>query len=127
MAKKRSKGDNAKYFKLGDFIFDQNPYPKPVYPGSYKSKGIKAYGPGKGFGADHPYEHTDLRLRAAKRAVGAARASRILKEGVKLRIGNVERRMSKVIRIPYRHYDPDRKKRVSGALVICYEGAGGGS
>lgn len=126
MAKKRSKSTDEAYNKLGYLIFDENPYPKPMYPRSYDPKNLQIYGPGKTYDADDPFTFVNLTSAHAKRMLGRVKAAKLYKEGLTFMVGKTKRRMSKVIRIPYTHYDPDKKKQVPGAVVIAYEGAGGG-
>jgi len=51
---------------------------------------------------------------------------RILDAGLHWKIGAGTHRMSKVIRIPYRYHDPVLKKDAMAALIIAWEGGGGG-
>lgn len=112
--------------RLGDFIFSQTPYPNPS---ALKLARAQVYGPGRRFTAARPFKIADVRSKKA-RTVGhlsAARAAAILRQGLKWKIGNGKYRMSKVVRIPYPYYDPVLKKTSPAALVIGWEGAGGGS
>ena len=130
--------------KLGRFILAQTPYPKPIAPSPSKAAGMKKYGPGKEFTTAHPYLVADVRPKLTKanplklsakapkksqdkfRRLTPAGARRILKEGFYWKIGGVKRRMSKVIRIPYRYTDPLFNQKTTAALIIAWEGAGGG-
>lgn len=110
--------------KLGNFIFQETPYPNPRYPKIGRGTGMTVYGPGRRFTAAKPFKIADVRSK--KSGLPRAVANRILRAGLTLRLGSTNHRLSKVIRIPYVYADPLLKKTVKAALVICWEGAGGG-
>lgn len=108
------KGKELAYWNLGDFIFDENPYPKPRYPRTYKSKQIKRFGVGKSFNSRRKF-----------RRVVVSDPKEYLK-GLFWNVGGTNVRVSKAVRIPYSYFDPKRRKSIRGALLIGYEGGGGG-
>jgi hypothetical protein len=107
------RGDDLAYWKLGDFIFDENPYPQPRYPRNYKGKAIKRYGPGKSF-------------RGTKKfgKISTVNDPALYLKGLFWNVGGTNVRVSKAIRIPYSY--KQGKKTIKSALLIGYEGAGGG-
>ena len=120
---RRAKGSPA--VKLGDFILGETPYPNPVPLKLSRAAGLKLYGPGRRFTTAHPFKIADVRSKKA--GLPKARVRKILRAGLFWKIGGATRRMSKAARIPYSYYDPGSKKYVKAALVIGWEGAGGGS
>jgi len=118
MARKRRSGRSLAYSKLGDFIFDQNPYGTDLrYPQNYKKARIAKYGLGKRFDADRPFGVLDVRKDPKLR--------RLYRKGLFWPLNGAKRRVSKALRIPYTFKDPAGKLH-RGALLIGYEGAGGG-
>ena len=117
---------------LGGFILGQTPYPSPNYPKPRKSGKpfrVQTYGPGVKYDTDRPYESPDVRLPKAtfrKKLLTDVQRKAILRKGLFWKLGGTTRRMSKVIRIPYTYVDPINGKISQTALVIGYEGAGGG-
>jgi len=120
---RKAKGDPA--VKLGDFIIGQTPYPNPVPLTISRAAGLTLHGPGRLFTTAHPFKIPDVRSKKA--GLPEARVRKILRAGLFWKIGASTRRMSKAARIPYRYYDPISKQHVKAALVIGWEGAGGGS
>ena len=115
--------------RLGDFILGATPYPDPKYPNPGGAR-VKTYGPGTKFNTNRPFESPDVRAARAtrnKKKLTKSQKSKILRSGLFWKIGGVKRRMSKAIRIPYTYFDPLAQKYVKTALVVGYEGAGGGS
>jgi hypothetical protein len=81
------------------------------------------------YNAGGPFESPDVRLKNATfkgKLLTKAEKNDILRKGLFWKIGRAKRRMSKVIRIPYTYEDPKNGKRAQTALIIGYEGAGGG-
>ncbi|HEV8440857.1 MAG TPA: hypothetical protein VGT40_22440 [Methylomirabilota bacterium] len=127
MPGKKSKGNAAAYARLGDFIFDENPYSDEVkYPANLKkAKGVQRFGPGAKRGADKPFTIRDVRK---VKGLG-----HIFKKGLFWKVGSRTLRMSKAVRIPYTYVFKKHgqkgevvKEVVNGYLVVGYEGAGGG-
>jgi len=115
--------------KLGQFIFDETPYPNPRYPKIGRGPGVQIYGPGKRFvAAKGGFKIADVRKRKSQEVghLSKAKVKKVLREGLYWKIGRKTERMSKVIRIPYRYYDPVLQTIAKAALVIAWEGAGGG-
>jgi len=118
---------------LGSYILEQTPYPSPNYPkpgpNPAKPFRVQTYGPGVKYHAGHAYESPDVRLKNATfkgKLLSAAQKKTILRKGLFWKIGGRAHRMSKVIRIPYTYVDPKNGKTSQTALIIGYEGAGGG-
>jgi hypothetical protein len=117
---------------LGGFILGQTPYPSPNYPKPRKSGKpfrVQTFGPGMKYDTDRPYESPDVRLKNATfkgNLLTKAKKNDILRKGLFWKVGGATRRMSKAIRIPYTYFDPKNKKMTQTALIIGYEGAGGG-
>ncbi len=113
---------------LGNFILDQTPYPNPSYPNAGARK--MTYGPGKKFNTARPFSSPDVRSPRAtlkKKKLTKSQKNKILRAGLFWKVGpGKPHRMSKVIRIPYTYFDPIDQKVVQTALVVGYEGAGGG-
>jgi hypothetical protein len=115
--------------KLGRFIFDETPYPNPQYPKIGRGPGVKIYGPGKRFVvANGGFKIADVRKRKSQEVghLSKAKVKKVLREGLYWKIGRKTERMSKVIRIPYRYHDPVLNTMAKAALVIAWEGGGGG-
>ncbi len=109
--------------QLGTLILRETPYPGPKYRGTFPGK--KMFGPGKPFDTRRPFKFADVTWKKAN--LPKARVKRILARGFYWNVGpGKTHRMSKVIRIPYTYFDPKKGKNVNTALVIGYEGAGGG-
>jgi len=118
----------APSLRLGDFILGETPYPSPKYPSPTAAE-VKTYGPGMNFNTDRPFDFPDVRSPKAarnKKKLTKPEKTKILRAGLFWKIGGVERRMSKAIRIPYTYFDHVAQKYAKTALVIGYEGAGGG-
>jgi hypothetical protein len=123
----------ALVLELGSYILAQTPYPSPEYPkaGSNPDKPFpgQTYGPGVKYNTGKPFESPDVRLKNAtfkNKLLTKAEKNAILRKGLFWKIGGRPHRMSKVIRIPYTYKDPINGKRAQTALIIGYEGAGGG-
>jgi len=115
--------------ELGSYILGQTPYPSPNYPKPDKAFRVEKYGPGVKYSTKRPYESPDVRLPKAtfrKKLLTDAQRKAILRKGLFWKVGRTTRRMSKVIRIPYTYVDPINGEISQTALVIGYEGAGGG-
>lgn len=115
--------------RLGDLILQQTPYPNPDPLKISRAAGLKMYGPGRRFTAAKAYTIPDVRSKKARlknAPLPKALVKKILRSGPKWDVGGVLRRMSKVMRIPYNYKDPVDKKKAKAALVIGWEGAGGG-
>ena len=91
---------------------------------------LQTYGPGVKYNTGKPFESPDVRLKNATRngkLLTKAEKNDILRKGLFWKIGGRPHRMSKVIRIPYTYKDPiTGKPGRQTALIIGYEGAGGG-
>jgi hypothetical protein len=117
--------------ELGSYILGQTPYPDPKYPNPGQAFRAETYGPGVEYSTEHPYESPDVRSKKATfkgKLLTDAKRKTILRKGLFWKIGGRNLRMSKVIRIPYTYtyYEEGVKKTGETALVIGYEGAGGG-
>ena len=125
---------DALILDLGSDILAQTPYPSPKYPKAGpnpdKPFRVQTYGPGVKYNTEKPYESPDVRLKNATfngKLLSAAQKKTILRKGLFWKIGGRPHRMSKVIRIPYTYKDPiNGKPGRQTALIIGYEGAGGG-
>ena len=115
---------------LGDFILGQTPYPHPTYPKAGPALRRKTFGPGGKFNTQRPFGVPDVRSARAtlkKKKLTKSQRNKILRAGLFWKVGpGKPHRMSKAIRIPYTYFDPVDKKVVKTALVVGYEGAGGG-
>ena len=125
---------DALILDLGSYILAQTPYPSPKYPepgpNPDKPFRVQTYGPGVKYNTGKPFESPDVRLKNATRngkLLTKAEKNDILRKGLFWKIGGRPHRMSKVIRIPYTYKDPiNGKPGRQTALIIGYEGAGGG-
>ena len=132
--KKRREALDALILDLGSYILAQTPYPSPKYPtpgpNPEKPFSVQTYGPGVKYNTGKPFESPDVRLKNATRngkVLTKAEKNDILRKGLFWKVGGSTRRMSKVIRIPYTYKDPiNGKPGRPTALIIGYEGAGGG-
>jgi hypothetical protein len=114
---------------FGSLILQEVPYPFPSYPNANRPLPKKIYGPGSRFHARHAFKVPNVKSKKAKevdKTLTTAKANKIVRAGLFWDIGGAKRRMSKAIRIPYTYYDPVDKKNVKTAIVIGYEGSGGG-
>jgi hypothetical protein len=115
---------------LGNFILGETPYPNPSYPNAGPTLRKKTYGPGTKFNTKRPFGSPDVRSSRAtlkNKKLTKSQKNKILRSGLFWKVGpGKPHRMSKVIRIPYTYFDPVDQKVVQTALVVGYEGAGGG-
>ena len=110
------KRKDVAYWKLGDFIFDENPYPRPAYPRAYtRNKRIKRFGVGKSFHKGRVFGK-----------VNVSDNPKLYLKGLFWSLTGKNVRVSKAIRIPYTYFDPKKRTSTRGALLIGYEGGGGG-